>query len=83
MDRGTPKTLDEAIARFLTSTPNKNSNMSIQDTAYYILRDFLANKFALTYLTIPSESFAEIQKLFIEVTRRPEKKGDTTNDDAN
>lgn len=65
----TPKTLDEAIAHAILFGPV----CEIQERSYYVLRDFLAQKFSVAYVKASRapEALLILEELFANLTNRP------------
>jgi hypothetical protein len=68
---GTPKTLDEAIENALCIGPLSG----IEERAYQHIKDFLAQKFGVAYMTYDhdKDTLDALAHLFEQVTRREPK----------
>jgi hypothetical protein len=65
MNQGTPKTLDETIDRIYSG------NDMIKDHAYYMIRDFISQKFAAAMLkSVTEEESQRLKELFNKIIKR-------------
>lgn len=63
---GTPQSLDEAIQRAICFGPMNQ----IGGSAYFIIRDFLAQKFQAAFITATDDEVKKLQALFENITKR-------------
>jgi hypothetical protein len=63
---GTPKTLDEAIEHAICIGPL----YEVKNRSYFVLKDFMAQKFGVAYLGASPETLEVLQDLFKQLTQR-------------